>query len=444
MISVLQATAWYPPGHMGGTEVYLSSLVRELRAFNVGSRIIAPLGPEAEDGYEFDGAVVRTYSLYPASSAEFLGGRPRPGLERFRQILAEERPDIYHQHSWSGDELGGGHLRVAHEAGFKTVLTVHTPTIICLRRTMLRFGHDPCDGLIKPARCGACWSNQRGAPKIIARSLGAIAPTISSTLERSMPPGRLARALSARAFGERQKREFAQAVTDTDRIIAISEWMLETLVLNGVPADKLILLRQGIETEFADEATRVASLKGELNGREFRLLYLGRWHPDKGIDVLIKAVRTLPEELPLKLVIHGLGNSAEGCDYAATMRRLAAGDPRIAFEPPIARPQLAAALACASAVAVPSTWMEMAPLVVLEAKAAGLPVIGSRIGGIAEFVREPEEGCLVPPGDVLALAQAISAMVSRRAAQPPTGPVGRVRTMREVAGQMAAIYTSLC
>lgn len=234
-----------------------------------------------------------------------------------------------------------------------------------------------------------------------------------------------------------------QAVTDTDRIIAISEWMLDALVLNGVPADKLILLRQGIETEFADEATRVASLKGKLHRREFRLLYLGRCHPDKGIDVLIKAVRTLSEELPLKLVIHGLCNSTEDSDYAATMRQLAAGDPRIAFEPPIARPQLAVTLARASAVAVPSNWMEMAPLVVLEAKAAGLPVIGSRIGGIAEFVREPEEGSLVPPGDVLALARAISTMVSRRAAQPPISPVGRVRTMREVAGQMATIYTSL-
>src|SRR5271168_5387824 len=140
MISVLQGTASYPPRHMGGTEVYLTSLVRELRALNIDARIIAPLGPEAPDGYEFDGTVVRTYPGHPVSSpAELRGGTPRPGFERFRQILAEERPTIYHQHSWVG-ELGGTHLRAAREAGLKTVFTVHTPNIICPRRTMVRFG----------------------------------------------------------------------------------------------------------------------------------------------------------------------------------------------------------------------------------------------------------------------------------------------------------------
>ena len=87
--------------------------------------------------------------------------------------------------------------------------------------------------------------------------------------------------------------------------------------------------------------------------------------------------------------------------------------------------------------------MEMAPLVVLEAKAAGLPVIGSRIGGIAELVREPEDGALVPAGDVGALTEAISAMVSSRTALPCVSRTGKVRTMRDVADDMAAIYNSL-
>ncbi len=442
MISVLQGTAWYPPKHMGGTEVYLTSLVRELRALDIETRIIAPLGPEAADGYQFDGAVVRTFPRRPVSSPAELRDGTRAGFERFRQILAEERPVIYHQHSWVG-ELGSTHLRAAREAGLKTVFTVHTPNIICLRRTMMRFGREACDGLIDPPLCGACWSNQRGAPKIIAHALGAIPLPLSSALGRSVPFGKLVRALSARALGEEHMQEFSNAVADTDRMIAISEWMFEALTLNGVPADKLRLIRQGVETEFANEVNRIASTESDFYDRPFRLLYLGRWHPDKGIDVLIKAVRALPREVELELVIHALGDGAEERDYAAAMRRLAAGDPRIAFEPPIERPQLAATLARASALVVPSIWMEMAPLVVLEAKAAGLPVIGSRIGGIAEFVREPEDGALVPAGDVGALTQAITAMVSSRTALPCVSRTGKVRTMRDVADDMAAIYNAL-
>jgi glycosyltransferase involved in cell wall biosynthesis len=429
---------------MGGTEVYVTGLVRELRPFDIGSRIIAPLGSEAADGYEFDGTVVRTYSVNPApSGAELRGGAPHQGLERFCQILAEERPDIYHQHSWSRG-LGGAHLRAAREAGLKTVLSVHTPNTLCLRGTMMRFGEEACDGRIDPPVCGACWSRERGAPKIVALSLGAISPAISAALGGSMPFGRLATALSARMLGERRKQEFSQAVADTDRIVAVCRWLFEALALNGVPADKLILNRQGVDPDFADEATRAASTEGKSHHPQFRLLYLGRWHPVKGVDVLVRAVKAISPEIPVTLSIHGVGDGVEERDYAAQIRRLAAGDPRIAIEPPVPRWRLALALTRASALAVPSLWLETGPLVVLEAKAAGLPIVGSRLGGIAELVSEPEEGVLVPPGDVGAWTKAIRRMASDHAQTTQfQKPRNRVRTMREAAEEMAALYASL-
>lgn len=429
---------------MGGTEVYVTGLVRELRPFDIGSRIIAPLGSEAADGYEFDGTVVRTYSVNPApSGAELRGGAPHQGLERFCQILAEERPDIYHQHSWSRG-LGGAHLRAAREAGLKTVLSVHTPNTLCLRGTMMRFGEEACDGRIDPPVCGACWSRERGAPKIVARSLGAISPAISAALGGSMPFGRLATALSARTLGERRKQEFSQAVADTDRIVAVCTWLFEALALNGVPADKLILNRQGVDPDFADEATRAASTEGKSHHPQFRLLYLGRWHPVKGVDVLVRAVKAISPEIPVTLSIHGVGDGVEERDYAAQIRRLAAGDPRIAIEPPVPRWRLALAMTRASALAVPSLWLETGPLVVLEAKAAGLPIVGSRLGGIAELVSEPEEGVLVPPGDVGAWTKAIRRMASDHAQTTQfQKPRNWVRTMREAAEEMAALYASL-
>ena len=61
----------------------------------------------------------------------------------------------------------------------------------------------------------------------------------------------------------------------------------------------------------------------------------------------------------------------------------------------------------ARAVVMPSEWYENAPLALLEAYAAGRPVIGSRIGGIPEHVREDETGVLYPTGDIEALAEAL-------------------------------------
>jgi glycosyltransferase involved in cell wall biosynthesis len=444
MISVLHATAWYPPGYMGGTEVYLTGLVRELRGFGVDSRILAPLGSEAADGYEFDGAVVRTYSVNPSPSrAELRDGAPHQGFERFYRILAEERPHIYHQHSWSRG-LGAAHLRAAREAGLRTVVTVHTPNNICLRGTMMRYGEETCDGRIDPLVCGSCWSHERGVPAILARALGAMPAAASANISRSIPASRVATALSARMLGERRKGEFARMVADADRIVAVCAWLLDALKRNGVPPEKLVLSRQGIDPAFAADAAAAVDRRESHYDSAFRLLYLGRLHPVKGIDVLIKAVRRLPQAVGLKLIIHGVGAGAEERDYAVAMRRLAEGDHRISFEPPVPRDQLAATLAWASALAVPSLGLETGPLVVLEAKATGLPIIGSRLGGIAELVHEPEDGVLVPSDDVSAWAAAIKKMASDYPSRALAGEREKVRTMHEAASEMAALYKSLC
>jgi glycosyltransferase involved in cell wall biosynthesis len=195
---------------MGGTEVYLAGLVRELRAHGIGSRIIAPLAPELADGYELEGTVVRTYSINPVPSrAERHRGVPHHGFVRFRQSLAEERPEIYHQHSWIR-QLGGAHLHAARKAGLKTVLTVHMPNIFCLRGTMMRFGREVCNGRIDPAGCAACRCTGYGAQAILARALGAMPAAISAGLERLTPAGRISTALSAKAVAERHKHEFAR------------------------------------------------------------------------------------------------------------------------------------------------------------------------------------------------------------------------------------------
>jgi glycosyltransferase involved in cell wall biosynthesis len=60
---------------------------------------------------------------------------------------------------------------------------------------------------------------------------------------------------------------------------------------------------------------------------------------------------------------------------------------------------------------VPSMWMENAPLAVLQARAAGVPVIASDVPGVREIVDSPEQGVLVPAGDVVALADAMRSAI---------------------------------
>jgi len=76
---------------------------------------------------------------------------------------------------------------------------------------------------------------------------------------------------------------------------------------------------------------------------------------------------------------------------------------------------------------VPSVWAEPFGLVVLEAMAAGRPVIASNIGGPADIVRDEETGLLVPPGDPRALRAALARLIADPALRARLGAAGQIR-----------------
>jgi glycosyltransferase involved in cell wall biosynthesis len=94
-------------------------------------------------------------------------------------------------------------------------------------------------------------------------------------------------------------------------------------------------------------------------------------------------------------------------------------------------------------LAVPSIYFETGPLVVLEAQAWGLPVIGSNIGGIAERVTPGVDGVLVPPNDAGALAKVLRGWVREPARLRALRPRRRVRTMADAACDTLRTYREL-
>jgi glycosyltransferase involved in cell wall biosynthesis len=109
-------------------------------------------------------------------------------------------------------------------------------------------------------------------------------------------------------------------------------------------------------------------------------------------------------------------------------------------EPPIAPSAVPKRLACAGALVLGSTWPENAPLVILEARAAGCPIVAPDIGGIPELVQHDRDGLLYPPGDVAALALALEEAAERtwedvRAPPSLQGHMDRLESLYcEVAG----------
>jgi glycosyltransferase involved in cell wall biosynthesis len=437
---VLQVAAWYPPFDLGGTEVYLESLAGELYSLGINSTILVPRARNAAVSYLHAGTPVETYAVNEVPEPnEITGERPHNDFEIFHARLLKHRGAIYHQHSWTRG-CGRHHLRAARDLGFKTVLTIHVPGNICMRGTMARFGEGPCDGRLEEIGCGACWAQGRGLPKPLARSVANLPLSMAKRVRRSR--GRLATAFSARALAAERLQHVAEMIANSDRIVAVCQWLYAALAANGVPSQKLVLCRQGISTDYLYAAGAAAGSRWKRDA-PLRMLFLGRWDPCKGIEVVVRAVRSLPSEIALNLTIRAVPPPLEHSAYEGAVRALARGDSRISFEPPVARTDLAMTLASYDALVVPSIWMETGPLVILEAQAAGLFVLGSRLGGIAELVDEGDAGELVQMGNVAAWAKAIERVASRHRHGDLPRPSRPVRTMSTAAEEMAALYRSL-
>jgi glycosyltransferase involved in cell wall biosynthesis len=92
---------------------------------------------------------------------------------------------------------------------------------------------------------------------------------------------------------------------------------------------------------------------------------------------------------------------------------------------------------------VPSLWMETGPITVLEAWAAGIPVIGSNRGGIREWIDEFGGGRLFPPGDAKALASILESFCRGKISFQPMPEKSHIPLMKDVAELMTGVYRDL-
>ncbi len=201
------------------------------------------------------------------------------------------------------------------------------------------------------------------------------------------------------------QRRLPALLREAALFICVSEFIRDELLARGFPPDKLLVHRYGVELD--DEAG------GAAPRNDAPVLFAGRFVEKKGVALLIEAVRRLQAEgrnVPLALIGDG--------PIADELRRAAAPLRQVEFPGWLPNAELRRRMRGALAVCVPSVAAadgdaEGLPNVVLEAMAAGAPVIGSRHAGIAEAIEHEHTGLLVPPGDAPALADALRRLIDQ-------------------------------
>lgn len=198
------------------------------------------------------------------------------------------------------------------------------------------------------------------------------------------------------------------------RIIAVSNAVRSTLLQAGYDERRIVLVHHGIPDEPGE---RRADLRRELGigDEEFAVFNAGRFIRDKGQDVLLQAVRQSPG-----WVLYLAGDT--GTPFGRQVQQEAADEPRIRF---LGYRSDVRRLLPAFDAYLSGSRREALGLSLLEAAAAGLPIIATSVGGIPEIVRDGVNGMLAPSEDSGALAQAIRILAGDSAQAASMGRASR-------------------
>jgi glycosyltransferase involved in cell wall biosynthesis len=223
--------------------------------------------------------------------------------------------------------------------------------------------------------------------------------------------------------------------------VVLNETARRMLIADGAPADKIVVNRLGIGQT---GIVRKPDPDRAPTASPVRFGYLGRLDSSKGLLELARAVRRVPQDVRFELQIRGPQLDDATRRFVGELKAIVGSDSRVRFEPGVAARDVPRVLADLDVLLCPSIWFENGPTIALEAMAVGTPVIGSRVGNIAEIVDDGISGRLVPAGDVGALMNALVDVASNPAA---TIDVWRrslkaPRTMDDIARDYLALYAA--
>lgn len=178
-------------------------------------------------------------------------------------------------------------------------------------------------------------------------------------------------------------------LSNADAVISVSNYLANQVSKRYKDVKNIYVIPDGIILGKYKERKKILKLQGKI-------IFIGRLHPSKGVDILLNALKELNKKLPAaSLSIIGSGESESSLKNLASKLAL---EKKVVFIGERARSKMPTLLSKADILILPSR-REGFGLVLIEAMAAGLPVIGSDIGGISDIIQEGYSGFKFPVGD---------------------------------------------
>jgi glycosyltransferase involved in cell wall biosynthesis len=285
-----------------------------------------------------------------------------------RHAIEHRRPDVLHVHNFL-PLLSPAVHRTARASGVAVVQTLHNYRLVCPAGTLFRDGR-PCEDCLGrpvawPAVVHACYRSSRPQSAVVAAMLA-----------------------THRVLGTWHDK--------VDLYLAVSGFLRDRIVAGGYPADRIL-----VKGNFVPDP-RLLGQSSDANGEAAErsgMLFVGRLSLEKGIDRVVERWGAIPDAPDLRVA--GAG------PLEPLVREAAARNARIRFVGRLEPQAVRHAMATSDALVFASRWYEGQPMTILEAFAAGLPVIAPRIGSIPELVEDGRTGILFDAEEPGALAEAV-------------------------------------
>lgn len=226
-----------------------------------------------------------------------------------------------------------------------------------------------------------------------------------------------------------------------DRVVCVSEGQSAKVQRAGIRADRIRVIRNAIDpSRFRKDSQGGRALRGLFRVPVDQIVIAaGRLSPEKGFDQLVQAARLVTVQSPATgFVLVGKGPDREKLEHQVRAAGLADRFVFAGFRSDVDE------LIREAAILAQSSLTEGMPNVVLEACAAGVPVVATDVGGTREVVTEGENGHLVPSGDPRAIATRLLELLADPARRRTMGEHGREKVARDFSfAQQSARYEAL-
>ncbi len=409
-MKILHITHQYLPEHVGGTELYTQWVAHRQaqRGYEVHifcRRFVKGAGSDSH----LDSEGVRVWAAW---SGEF---SPRSRframfkeqtiLKAFSRMCEQIQPDLVHiQHLMGLPVAIADYLQ---QGDIPFLITLHDYWWVCANAQLItNYSQQICDGPQAYLNCARCVLSRAGQP-----NLWPLIPVLTGPL--AWRNWRLQRVMNS-----------------AHKLITPTQFVSDWYAGYGVPEEKLQVIPHGFDLPSqivrSDRATDTP----------LRFVYIvGGLTWQKGGHILLQAFAEIKGQAELWVV----GDETTDPIYASKLHTLASG--KVRFWGKLTHEAVWDIWSQVDVVVVPALWYETFSFIVSEAYAAGVPVVASRLGPLADRVKDGIDGLLVPAGDVPALGAALQRFLQEPAllAHLQSG-IQPVRTLDDHVNDLETVY----